>query len=106
MCGSFDLFHAGTVSFLESVRKRSDYLIVGIFSCEMLRHYLGPKFPLFSLEQRAMCVSACKYVDEILLNPPLVTSQVSFFEFLFQEFDTHPGLSDYNQLQSPFIIYD
>ena len=83
VCGSFDLYHAGTAAFLESVKEFTDYLIVGVFSSESLQHVLGPKFPLLTLEQRAMCVSACKYVDEILLNAPLNTSRVSSFFFFF-----------------------
>lgn len=30
VCGAFDLFHIGHLSFLEEARKLGDYLIVGI----------------------------------------------------------------------------
>lgn len=32
VCGAFDLFHIGHLSFLEEARKLGDYLIVGIHS--------------------------------------------------------------------------
>lgn len=32
MCGAFDLFHIGHLSFLEEAAKLGDYLIVGILA--------------------------------------------------------------------------
>lgn len=31
VCGSFDLFHIGHLSFLEEALKLGDYLVVGIY---------------------------------------------------------------------------
>ncbi|VDK59529.1 unnamed protein product [Cylicostephanus goldi] len=36
VCGAFDLFHVGHLSFLEQAAKLGDYLIVGIFSDQVM----------------------------------------------------------------------
>ncbi|VDN29594.1 unnamed protein product [Gongylonema pulchrum] len=38
VCGAFDLFHIGHLSFLEEARKLGDYLIVGIHSDQVIKN--------------------------------------------------------------------
>ena len=74
-----DLFHAGHVNYLRQCKSLGDYLLVGVCSDEDTTHY--KRKPILNLQERAEVISACKYVDEIILCPPSIITN----EFL----DTH-----------------
>lgn len=59
--GSFDLFHVGHLDFLEKAKSLGDFLIVGI---------LADSNAFMTVYERAMNVLACKYVDEVVFEPP------------------------------------
>lgn len=55
------------------------YLLVGVCSDEDAAHY--KRKPIMNLQERSEVISACKFVDEIVLCPPSIVTD----EFL----DTH-----------------
>ncbi|HSX14147.1 MAG TPA: adenylyltransferase/cytidyltransferase family protein [Chlamydiales bacterium] len=64
-----DLFHAGHVEFLKKAKTFGNYLIVGILADDVVEGY--KRTPVLSLEDRVKVISACKYVDEVVVAPPL-----------------------------------
>ena len=64
-----DLFHYGHMEFLRKARALGDYLLVGIYSDDVLESY--KRKPILTMEERAASVGACRYVDEVLLHAPL-----------------------------------
>lgn len=64
-----DLLHAGHVEFFQKARAFGDYLIIGVLSDEDVQSY--KRVPIESLEERALVIQACRYVDEVIAAPPL-----------------------------------
>ncbi len=64
--GAFDLFHAGHILMLEEAKLVCDYLIVCIQSDPSLDRKEKNK-PVQSVVEREIQVSACKFVDEVLI---------------------------------------
>lgn len=67
--GTFDLLHEGHLRLLQRARELGDHLIVGV-STDRLNAEKG-KRSFFSQDQRAQCVAALKYVDEVFLEDSL-----------------------------------
>ena len=65
-----DLFHYGHVAFLEKARAMGDRLIVGVHSDETVAGY--KRNPIMTMEERMASVRACRFVDEVLPDAPLV----------------------------------
>ena len=68
-----DLFHAGHIEFLKKARGLGDYLIVGVMSDENVEKY--KRTPILTLEERVKMISACRYVDEVIVDSPLRLSK-------------------------------
>ncbi len=68
-----DLFHAGHVEFLKQARELGDFLLVGIHSEEDVATYKNK--PILSLSERSTVIGACKFVDEIIVNSPLIVDR-------------------------------
>ena len=64
--GAFDLFHAGHILMLEEGKSVCDYLIVCIQSDPSLDRK-EKNSPVQSIIEREIQVSACKYVDEVMI---------------------------------------
>ncbi len=64
-----DLFHAGHVEFLKKARAYGDYLIVGVLADDVIASY--KRYPILTLEERVKVFESCKYVDEVIVAPPL-----------------------------------
>ena len=64
--GAFDLLHAGHILMLEEAKSVCDYLIVCIQSDPSLDRK-EKNSPVQSIVEREIQVSACKYVDEVLI---------------------------------------
>lgn len=64
-----DLFHAGHVEFFKKARALGDYLIVGVLADDVVEGY--KRVPILSLEERVAVIAACRYVDEVVVAPPL-----------------------------------
>ena len=67
-----DLFHYGHVRFLKQAKSRCDHLIAGIHSDNDVQTY--KQKPTMSMEERIEVVRACKYVDDVLADAPLITT--------------------------------
>jgi glycerol-3-phosphate cytidylyltransferase len=65
-CSCFDLFHAGHVMMLREAKSQCDYLLVGLQTDPTLDRPNKNK-PVQSITERFIQLSACKYVDEIIL---------------------------------------
>jgi glycerol-3-phosphate cytidylyltransferase len=66
-CSTFDLFHVGHVSMLREEKRHCDYLIVAIQVDPTTDRPDTKNKPVQSIYERFMQVSACKYVDEVLV---------------------------------------
>lgn len=64
-----DLFHAGHIEFFKKAKECGDYLIIGVLSDEDVESY--KRVPILTLQERAAVISACRYVDEVVVAPPL-----------------------------------
>jgi glycerol-3-phosphate cytidylyltransferase len=82
-CGVFDLFHAGHVLMLKECRDHCDYLIVALNSAEHFDPKINPgkKPPVFSLEERKLILSSCRFVDEVVVYG----SEAELYEILVQK---------------------
>lgn len=65
--GTFDILHAGHVSYLEAAKKKCDILIVGVNSDESVRGYKGPNRPVQPEDARLRTVAALGSVDHVFL---------------------------------------
>jgi len=75
--GGFDLFHIGHIRFLKKAREHCDYLIVGIYDDATVRELKKVNWPVMTLNERALSVLSCRYVDEVILGaPPVVTETI------------------------------
>ena len=64
--GAFDLFHGGHVLMLEEAKSVCDYLIVCLQTDPSLDREEKNK-PVQSIIEREIQVSACKYVDKVII---------------------------------------
>lgn len=71
ICG--DLFHQGHIEFFKQARALGDCLVIGVLSDETIASY--KRVPVLTLEERVVAIAACKYVDEVIVDPPLRTSE-------------------------------
>ena len=65
-----DLFHYGHANFLRQAKQFGDHLIVGIHSDEVVKEY--KRTPILTMRERVDTVSACRYVDEVISDAPLI----------------------------------
>jgi rfaE bifunctional protein nucleotidyltransferase chain/domain len=65
--GCFDILHRGHLSYLEASRKLGDILIVGINSDSSIKKIKGPDRPINSQNDRAMMLSALRFVDAVCI---------------------------------------
>lgn len=65
-CSCFDLFHAGHIMMLKEAKTQCDYLIVGLQTDPTLDRP-EKNTPVQSITERYIQLSACKYVDEIVV---------------------------------------
>ena len=75
--GAFDLFHAGHVLMLQEARTVCDYLIVCIQTDPSIDRE-SKNSPIQSLIEREIQITACKYVDEIMVY----TTEADLIELL------------------------
>jgi glycerol-3-phosphate cytidylyltransferase len=64
--GAFDLFHAGHILMLEEAKTVCDHLTVAIQTDPSLDRE-AKNSPVQSIEEREIQVSACRYVDEVII---------------------------------------
>lgn len=71
MCA--DLFHWGHVNMLKNAKSMGDRLVVGIHSDETIRSY--KRDPVMKMNERIKVVEACRYVDQVIPEAPLVIKE-------------------------------
>jgi ethanolamine-phosphate cytidylyltransferase len=72
--GSFDLYHAGHAEFFRLAKEMGNYLLVGIYSDEIINKSKGSNFPINNLHERVLNVLSCHYVDEVIMDAPVVVT--------------------------------
>ncbi|CAI8034577.1 Ethanolamine-phosphate cytidylyltransferase [Geodia barretti] len=75
VAGSFDLFHAGHIDFLQKCREVGNFIIVGLHSDREVNRYEGRSYPIMSLQQRVLSVLACKYVSDVIIGAPYTVTE-------------------------------
>mmetsp|Transcript_2831 Transcript_2831/g.10017 ORF Transcript_2831/g.10017 Transcript_2831/m.10017 type:complete len:463 (-) Transcript_2831:147-1535(-) len=67
--GCFDMFHFGHSNALRQARSVGDELVVGLINDEEIVKNKGTP-PVIPEEERFVCLSACKWADEVIRNAP------------------------------------
>ncbi len=62
--GTFDMFHIGHLRLLKRLKKKCDYLIVGVSTDDF--NQLKGKKTLISYKQRKQILESIKYVDKVI----------------------------------------
>lgn len=70
--GSFDLLHHGHLKRLEQAKKLGDFMYVGLWDDDMVRHYKGGMFPIVSVQERLLMLCSCKHVDDVVIGAPFI----------------------------------
>lgn len=95
-CSTLDLFHAGHVTMLKVEKQHCDYLIVALQSDPTIDRPDSKNKPVQSLYERFVQISACRYVDEVLVYETeedlenLLKTQTIHIRFLGDEYKTKP----------------
>ncbi|MEX0650134.1 MAG: HAD-IIIA family hydrolase [Candidatus Andersenbacteria bacterium] len=63
--GSFDIIHAGHVSYLEKAKDMCDILIAGVNTDESVKSYKGPDRPIVPEESRVNMMAALESIDYV-----------------------------------------
>ena len=74
--GTFDLFHAGHVKFLERCSQISDEVMVSLNTDEFIEAYKG-KPPVMTYQERLTTLAGCRYVDRVIPNVGGADSKVA-----------------------------
>lgn len=64
---AFDLFHAGHIAMLAECKNHCDYLIVALQTDPTIDRPDTKNKPIQSIVERQITVSACRFVDEIVV---------------------------------------
>jgi ethanolamine-phosphate cytidylyltransferase len=67
--GAWDLFHVGHVDYLEKVREKADFTIVGLHTDYSVNRYRGSNYPIMNLHERVLSVLACKVSRTVRFEP-------------------------------------
>jgi cytidyltransferase-like protein len=68
-----DLFHANHVKLFKEAKLLGNNLVVGIHSDETVQNYKCT--PILTMTERAEVISACKYIDKVILNAPEIVTE-------------------------------
>ena len=74
--GTFDLFHAGHVKFLERCSQVADEVVVSLNTDEFIAAYKG-KSPVMTYQERLTTLAGCRYVDRVIPNVGGADSKVA-----------------------------
>eukprot|EP00866_Antonospora_locustae_P002365 jgi/Antlo1/2365/198 len=70
--GTFDLFHAGHVSLLKHASTIGSHVTVGLYTDENAKKIHG-EYPILSFLERKLVLLSCRYVDEVIEAPEVIT---------------------------------
>ncbi|ODQ63331.1 Nucleotidylyl transferase [Nadsonia fulvescens var. elongata DSM 6958] len=77
--GGFDLFFMGHIECLrlvhEAAQKENALIVVAIHDDYTVNQYKKLNYPIMNLQERALCVLQCKYVDTVILGAPYVPTK-------------------------------
>ena len=65
--GCFDILHPGHVIFLQKAKKEGEILVVLLESDQKIKKLKGTNRPLYTQTDRAIILSALKFVDFVIL---------------------------------------
>jgi D-beta-D-heptose 7-phosphate kinase/D-beta-D-heptose 1-phosphate adenosyltransferase len=65
--GSFDILHAGHLSYLQFARDQGDCLVVGVNSDASVKRYKDPRRPIVPQEERAALLAGLRAVDYVVI---------------------------------------
>ncbi len=65
--GCFDLIHRGHIEYLREASRLGDFLVIGLNSDESVKRIKGPNRPLVNQEDRAIVLSALRFVDYVII---------------------------------------
>jgi choline-phosphate cytidylyltransferase len=70
-----DLFHRGHVEFFKKLKSlyENTHVIIGVQSDKTTAEY--KRKPIFCMDDRAEIIRNCKFVDEIILDPPFLITE-------------------------------
>jgi len=88
--GVWDLFHQGHLELLKRVHNTYDRVIVGIASDDLVRSY--KRDPIIPYDDRVKMLEACRYVDAIYHNIPVL----NITEDILNECGAHYSLHSVN----------
>ena len=77
--GCFDMVHFGHANALRQAKAMGDVLLVGVHSDAEITLHKGP--PVFTQEERYKMVRAIKWVDEVVMGAPYVTTVETLDEY-------------------------
>ena len=104
--GAFDMFHIGHLNLINNARKLCDYLIVGVNSDELIKHYKN-KIAIIPFEERLAIVSSIKGVDRTVridsLDKELVWKETAY-DLLFIGSDWQ-GNERWKQTEQKMAVY-
>lgn len=66
-CSTFDLFHAGHITMLKEEKRHCDHLVIALQTDPTIDRPDTKNSPVQSIYERHVVVSACKYVDEVIV---------------------------------------
>ena len=89
-----DLFHSGHINILKESKKLGDILIVGVHSDKDVENY--KRKPIINMQNRIIVIEACKYVDKIIPNSPLIITN-EFVKKYNINIITHAFIDEKNQ---------
>jgi len=67
--GTFDLFHAGHLSYLEQVKSHGDIVVVMLSGDKRVKARKGNKRPIISEKDRARVLDSLKVVNYVFIDP-------------------------------------
>lgn len=73
--GVFDILHIGHIKFLEAAKKRGNVLFVLLESDENVKKIKGKDRPINSQTDRALILSALKFVDYVVILNEMKTNK-------------------------------
>ena len=73
--GCFDILHVGHIAFLEKAKKYGDSLFVLLESDKSVKDKKGPGRPINSQKERAIILSALRFVDYIVMLPYIAENE-------------------------------
>lgn len=67
--GCFDILHPGHITYIAEAKKQADVLFVILESDQRITELKGKDRPIHTQEERAVMVSALRFVDFVILLP-------------------------------------